>query len=319
MKRFAVNFFNQKGWIIISIFCLALLILYGCERFSDLPEGVIAVVNKENITAEEFNKEFKGMLLEAQAKLGDPNTRKLKEAFLNQIIERKILVQEGKKLGLMVSKEELDKALHEIRLDYKEGELLEKLKLMGMSLGDLKQRLEEKILAEKMIRSVADYHGGVDEKEALRFYEENRSYFQVPEMVRVRQIVVSDGQEAIQILKRLKKGENFEELARQKSIGPEKEIGGDLGYFSRGERPSEFDLVFEMEVGKISDIIKTPYGYHIFKLEEKIEAREIPFEEVKSRIIQTIAKKKGEENFRQWLKKLKEKAKIKVNQDWLNS
>lgn len=319
MKKCGINYFFQKRMFLISLFYLAMLIYYGCERLKGFPEGVIAIVNRENITLEEFNKEFKGMLLEAQFKAGDPNTKRLKEAFLNQMIERKILVQEAKRLGLVVSTEEINRALREIQLDYREEEFLEKLKLVGMSLDELKKRVEEKLLAEKMIRSATDYNGEVDEKEALKFYEENRSYFQIPEMVRVRQIVVPDGQEAIQILKRLKRGESFEKLAREKSIGPEKENGGDLGYFSKGERPSEFDHVFEMEVGKISDIIKTPYGYHIFKLEEKIEPREIPYKEAKSKIIQAIAKKKGEENFRQWLQDLRQKARIKINQDWLNS
>ena len=88
--------------------------------------------------------------------------------------------------------------------------------------------------------------------------------------VRARQIVVADGEEAIQILKRLKKGESFEKVAKEKSLGPEKVNGGDLGYFSQGERPTEFDHVFTMEVGAISEVIKSPYGYHIFKLEEKM-------------------------------------------------
>jgi parvulin-like peptidyl-prolyl isomerase len=137
--------------------------------------------------------------------------------------------------------------------------------------------------------------------------------------VRVRQIVVADGEEAIQILKRLKKGERFEKLAMEKSLGPEKLQGGDLGYFSQGERPSEFDCVFNMEVGAISEVIKSPYGYHIFKLEEKIEPRQIPFEEAKAGILQDLGQKRGEENYQKWLKGLKEKAKVKINKKWLTS
>src|SRR5208337_1536472 len=115
--------------------------------------------------------------------------------------------------------------------------------------------------AEKVIRSVFHSQEKVDEKEALRYYEDHRSSFQIGQRVRVRQIVVADGEEAIQILKRLKKGERFEKLAMEKSLGPEKLQGGDLGYFSQGERPGEFDCVFNMEVGAISEVIKSPYGY----------------------------------------------------------
>jgi len=213
----------------------------------------------------------------------------LKQACLNQVIERKILVQEARRLGIRVSEEELNQAIVEIKMDYPGEGFGEKLNLKGMTLEQWKVRLEEKLLAEKMIRSALHYRGEIDEKEALEYYETRRSSFQLHQKVRARQIVVADGEEAIQILKRLKKGESFEKVAAEKSLGPEKVNGGDLGYFSRGERPAEFDRVFEMEVGTISEVIKSPYGYHIFKLEERIEARQIPFEEAKSGIIQKLA------------------------------
>ena len=105
----------------------------------------------------------------------------------------------------------------------------------------------------------------------------------------------------------------------EKSLGPEKAKGGDLGYFSRGERPTEFDHVFTMGVGAISEVIKSPYGYHIFKLEEKIEPQQVPFEEAKLGILQEIGQKKGEEEYQKWLKGLKGKAKVKINKKWLRS
>ncbi|MGZ3612751.1 MAG: peptidylprolyl isomerase, partial [Thermodesulfobacteriota bacterium] len=172
---------------------------------------------------------------------------------------------------------------------------------------------------EKVMRSAMHFPEKIDEKEALQYYEEQRSSFQLGRRVRARQIVLADGEEAIQVLKRLKKGENFEKVAMEKSLGPEKIHGGDLGYFSQGEKPAEFDLVFDMEVGTISGVIKSPYGYHLFKLEEKIEARQIPFEEARAGILQELGQKKGEENYQKWFKGLKGKAKVKVNKKWLSS
>jgi parvulin-like peptidyl-prolyl isomerase len=185
-------------------------------------------------------------------------------------------------------------------------------------LEEWKVRLEEKLLAEKVIRSTFHSQEKIDEKEALHYYEDHRSAFQIDQKVRARQIVVADGEEAIQILKRLKKGEKFEKIAMEKSLGPEKVQGGDLGYFSPGEKPTEFNHVFNMEVGAISEVIKSPYGYHIFKLEEKIEPRQIPFEEAKSGILQALGQKKGEENYQKWFKSLKGKAKVKINKKWLS-
>jgi parvulin-like peptidyl-prolyl isomerase len=74
-----------------------------------------------------------------------------------------------------------------------------------------------------------------------------------------------------------------------------------------------------MEAGTISEVIKSPYGYHIFKLEEKIESRQIPFEEAKVGILQELGQKKGEENYQKWFKDLKGKTKVKINKKWLRS
>ena len=92
-----------------------------------------------------------------------------------------------------------------------------------------------------------------------------------------------------------------------------------MGYFCQGEKPSEFDRVFDMEVGMISEVIKSPYGYHIFKLEEKIEPRQIPFEEAKSGILRELGQKKGEESYQKWFNDLRGKAKVKVNKKWLRT
>jgi len=186
-------------------------------------------------------------------------------------------------------------------------------------LEEWKRRLEEKLLAEKMIRSSLRYRGEIPEKEALQYYEKHPELFQVKEKIRARQIVVADGEEALQILKRLKKGENFEKLAREKSLGPERVEGGDLGYFSQGERPAEFDEIFSMEVGAISEVIRSPYGYHVFKLEKKIEPRQISFEEAKGGILEELRQRRGEEEYQRWLKGLKGKARVKINKRLLRS
>ena len=170
-----------------------------------------------------------------------------------------------------------------------------------------------------MIRRASRSQEKIDEKEALQYYEDHRFSFQIGPKVRARQIIVADGEEAIQILKRLKKGESFEKVAVQKSLGPEKAQGGDLGYFSPGEKPAEFDHVFAMELGMISEVIRSPYGYHIFKLEEKIGPRQIPFEEAKLGILQELEQQKGEGNYQKWFKGLKGKAKVKINRKWLRS
>jgi peptidyl-prolyl cis-trans isomerase C len=297
-----------------------LFFLWGCNQWGmGLPENIIAQVNEEQIPVEELDREFKELILEPGKEVKGTELGNLKQAYLDQVIERKILVQEARRLGIKISQEELNQAISEIKMDYPGEGFGEKLGLKGTTLDEWKSRLEEGLLAEKIIRGAFHPPEKIDEKEALQYYEEHRSSFQIGLKVKARQIVVADGEEAIQILKRLKKGENFEKLAKEKSSGPEKVQGGDLGYFSQGEKPTEFDSVFTMEVGAISEVIKSPYGYHIFKLEEKTQPRPIPFEEAKSEILQELGRKKGEENYQKWLKDLKGKAKVRINKKWLKS
>jgi parvulin-like peptidyl-prolyl isomerase len=305
---------------LLLTFILSLFFLWGCGQWGvGLPEQIIAQINEEQIPVEEFNREFRELVLESGKEVEGAEFRNLKQAYLEQVIERKILVQEARRLGIKVSPGELNQAISEIKMDYPGEGFGEKLGLKGMTLEEWKGRLEEKLLAEKVIRSAFHFQEKIDEKEALQYYETHPSSFQIGQKVRARQIVVADGEEAIQILKRLKRGEGFEKVAKEKSLGPEKVQGGDLGYFSPGEKPTEFDHVFNMEVGAISEVIKSPYGYHIFKLEEKMEPRKIPFEEAKLGILQELGQKKAEENYQKWLKDLKGKAKVKINKKWLKS
>ena len=304
----------------LLILTFFLFFLWGCDHWGvGLPEHIIAQVNEEQIPAEEFDREFKELILEPGKEVKETGLGALRQVYLDQVIERKILVQEARRLGIKVSQDEVGRAISEIKMDYPGEGFGEKLGLKGISLEEWKIRLEEKLLAEKVIRRASHSQEKVSEKEALQYYEDHRSSFQIGPKVRARQIIVADGEEAIQILKRLKKGESFEKVAKEKSLGPEKVQGGDLGYFSPGEKPTEFDHVFIMEVGAISEVIKSPYGYHIFKLEERIEPRQIPFEEAKLGILQELEQKKGEENYQKWLKGLKGRARIKINKKWLRS
>jgi len=294
--------------------------VWGCGPWEGgLPENVVVRINDEEVALEDFDLEFKEQILEPGREVTGKSPGDLKKAYLDQMVERKILVQEARRTGVTVSPGELNQAIAEVRKDYSEKEFGERIGSKGMTLEGWKVRLEEKLLAEKMIRNASHYRGKIDDKEALPYYEAHLASFQIPPRVRVRQIVVADGEEAIQLLKRLKKGERFEKLASEKSLGPEKVSGGDLGTFSPGERPPEFDVVFTMDVGAISEVIKSPYGYHIFKLEAKTEPRKVPFEEARAGILQELGRRKGDAEYRKWMKGLREKSKVVVNKKLLFS
>jgi parvulin-like peptidyl-prolyl isomerase len=152
-----------------------------------------------------------------------------------------------------------------------------------------------------------------------KYYKKHRSEFVVPEQVRVRQIVVKDRQEAEGLLKRIKRGEPFEELARRHSTAPEAEMGGDLGFFGRGDMPEEFDVVFSLKAGETSDIVQSPYGYHIFQIVARRGQSASSFDEVKDQVKKMVVREEEDKIFQAWLKKVKKRASIRVNKKALEN
>jgi parvulin-like peptidyl-prolyl isomerase len=304
---------------IMWIGLLIILSPMGCQKEeANLPQDVLAQVNEELITLEEFNNELGDIKLE-NGKLPEDRESldQLKTAFLEQIINRKLILGEARRMDIHVSEEEINKTILALKRDYAGESFKALLEDRGMSFEQWKRRLKEKLLAEKVINAVAQFDVPIDDKSVEQYYIDHIGEYSFPEQVRARQIVVATENEAKAILRRLRKGEDFEELAKEKSMTPERVYGGDLGFFARGEMPEPFDEVFLLKVGVVSKVIKSPYGYHIFKIEEKVEAKVREFDEVKDEIAHQIRKDKNEELYYSWLSGLRAKAKIKINKQLL--
>jgi parvulin-like peptidyl-prolyl isomerase len=237
----------------------------------------------------------------------------LKMSFLNKLIETELLLQEAEVRGLTVSPEELDREIDLLKQDYPSDTLNEALERIGMKLEEWKEDREEKLLIDKLIEREIDSVIHVSDDEVAEFYKANREEFKQPLMVRARQIVVATEEEAKSIRSRLLRGEDFAELARLYSLSPDSEQGGDLGSFGKGQMPEEFDqVVFRYRVGSISRVVKSPYGYHLFKVEDRISPRTRRLEEVSEDIRKRIFQRRQESFFNEWLMSLKDQAQITV-------
>jgi peptidyl-prolyl cis-trans isomerase C len=126
--------------------------------------------------------------------------------------------------------------------------------------------------------------------------------------------VVATEAEGKQVLALLRKGEPFEEVARRYSLSPDAKQGGDLGFFARGEMPPEFDsVVFSLPVGRLSGLVKTDYGYQIFRVEERREAVRLTLDAVRDEIRRKLLGEKEEQAYHDWLQNLRSRAAIEVN------
>ena len=308
---------------LVFIFAVALISAVGGALYLVLtpeatlppqPEAAkVAEVNGKPITVEEFNEKYSRFTLRFHVPLAQStaSVKELKMGFLNKLIETELLLQEAAVRGLTVSGEELDLEITHLKEDYPKDTLNEALEKIGLRLEEWKKDREEKLLIDKLIQGEIDSVIHVSDDEIQEYYKANRDQFQQPQMVRARQIVVATEEEADALRTRLLRGEDFAEVARLHSLSPDAQAGGDLGVFAKGQMPEEFDdIVFRYRVGSISKVVKSPYGYHIFKVEDRMRPRLKELEEVRDQIAADIFQGRQEKFFKEWLDSLKEQARI---------
>jgi len=151
------------------------------------------------------------------------------------------------------------------------------------------------------------------DKEAKEFYDKNKDQYAAPEAVHLRHILLKTDKEADDVLKRLKKGEKFADLASKLSIGPTKATGGDLDWLPRGRLIKEIEEVaFSMKKGQVTGPIKTKFGYHVLLLEDKRPERVSPFDEVKDYITEQLKFQKQQENYEKVAASLRKKMDVQV-------
>ena len=122
--------------------------------------------------------------------------------------------------------------------------------------------------------------------------------------------MVETEDKAIEFLDRVKKGseEEFKEIAQTHSIGTEASRGGDMGWYEMGELPYEMErVIFSLKKGELSQIVESSYGYHIFRVDERIGPELLPLEKASIEIKLEILKQKIHEAMSQHLEELKEK------------
>jgi peptidyl-prolyl cis-trans isomerase C len=163
----------------------------------------------------------------------------------------------------------------------------------------------KKVLMEALLEQ--ESKNATTEAEKHKLYEESVKKFKPEQEVRARHILVESEDKAKEVLKKLKAGGDFAALAKEVSKDPGASDGGDLGYFSKDQMVPEFaEAAFKLDKGKISDLVKTQFGWHIIKAEDKRERPVPTYDQVKDQIEAFVVRKAQAE----LVVKLRETAKI---------
>jgi peptidyl-prolyl cis-trans isomerase C len=297
----------------VILFLLILSFLPACRNKGEASSPVLIRVDGRTVTLEQFKKDFASSL-PADQNLSEDEKNDLERSFLVQDIDRELALAEADRLGVAITPEEVETALQGYRHDYPAGAFDEMLRSRGLDLETWRGELKEELLMEKVIKQAVYSKVSVSDQEIGDYFREHPEEFDRPAQVRARQIVVATEAEGQRVLGLLRQGEPFEEVARKYSLSPDAEQGGDLGFFARGEMPPEFDaVVFTLPVGRLSDLVKSEYGYHIFRVEERREAVRLTLGAVRDDIRQKLVGEKEEQAYHDWLQDLRTRATIEVN------
>lgn len=301
-----------------SFFCVFFIIgICSCQENIAKP---LATVDGIKISISEFNESFATGLSAVieRSSLTPEESDRVKEEALHALIDEKIMLLRARALSLSVSDADLERKIEEIKESYS-GEGFERMvSVQKVNYSTWKEELRKRMLLEKLIASEVYAHIIVKENEARKYYSAHKRMYPQEKRVHIAQIVVREQDKADMILNMLKSGEDFGKVAREESIGPEAAKGGDLGFISQGIMPEEIDAaLFSQPPGEISPVIKSLYGYHIFKIIERSEETKITWSDMKEQVIHDLRKKKEEKAYVRWLEELRSRAAITIDRELL--
>ncbi len=277
------------------VFCMMLLFFGGVAAGQD--NEIVAEVGSCQLTKAEF--EYMVQNAPPQMKILLKHQPKLKENLLKRWAQITLLSLAAKQQGLDQNPEV------KVRI---------------------RDTIDQILAQEYLFRRVLSKVEKPTEEEAKEYYEKHKNLYIEPEAIHARHILIpvlkdaspKEDKEALkkaqEIRKRILKGEDFAALAKEYSVDPgTRDKGGDLGFFTRGQMIEEFEkAAFALRPGEISQPVRTPFGYHIIKVEEKRPAKQKSYEEVKEQIKQELWQHKQEQALLAAINELKERYPIKI-------
>jgi len=294
------------------------LALFAAAAQGEILERVIVKVNGDIVTQSEF--EARQIAAVQQARIAPEQVEKYlrdnNAHILQEAIDDLLLVQRAADLGIKLRPEYIKEVLDGIKKENKiasDEELQNQLKREGMTLEELKRNIERNILKRQVLQRELESKIAVTENDMKAWYDAHREDYTRAATVHLQEIVVrSDARNpslAADLVARARGGEDFTELAKTYSVGPNKASGGDLGVLHKGDLAPDVEKVaFALAPGQVSDPLPTKDGFRILKVVERTEGSVVPYEDARAEIQRRLNQARSSEEIERYLEGLRQKA-----------
>jgi len=322
--------FGMKRKIFLALFSI-LAFLLPLNLRGEVVDRIVALVNGEIITLSELEQMGKPYYDQvSQTSTAGEREEKMKKArmeVLGRLIENRLLEEEMKKRKIEVPERDVDATIQDVLKSSKltENDMKKALAREGMTYSTYRQRVRDELGKMRLVSREIKSKIVIEDVVLRDYYQKNLEKFTDPLEVKIQQIffpvperasqeeTAAVEREARPILERARRGEDFAELARKFSKGPEAGDGGLLGYFKHRELMPELEEAgFKLRPGEISDLVRSPAGFHILRVLERKGGEPRPFAEVQFKIREELSEAEAQKKFEQWMKELKSKAYIEI-------
>ncbi len=258
--------------------------------------GPAVTINGENISREKLQAQVDHLINQRGLNSGGITQpavfKQIQQEVVDQLIVQELLWQEAKRRNFIVEDELVNERLRQMKSGFDtELAFLFKIQAGGFTEETYREDIRQQVSVQRMISKGIAPGISISDEEVENFYKANLDQMQRPVAVHARHILIKPESaepeaqqaakdEAGEILAEIRAGEDFVELATERSQAPSAPQGGDLGFFGPGQMVATFEkAAFALQPGEISDVVQTQFGYHIIRLEDRRGGETAPLEE----------------------------------------
>lgn len=288
----------------------------GCDIINrEARESVVVQVEDQKLTAKEFAQQLARRLKDLDSlSAKDPAiVSRSKEEIIKAFITRSLTIRWAHQNKITISEVEIEDEVRHIRSAFPDDLAFRKvLAEENLSFSEWREGIKFTLLEKAVFSSLQKRIQPPTDAEMKAFYESSKDFYRHKEKIYMRHILLSD-QARADIIKAEAKGGDFAVLAKKYSIAPDAKEGGLIGWMEKGS-VDYFDPLFTRPIGVTEGPIKSPFGYHLVRIERKMAAGVPSFEEAKDSVKKRILAAREQSEYISWLdKQIRE---TKILKDW---